>query len=458
MIGRWISQLFSGSEGVTAESKVALAAMVEGNVTSAGLPLGKMLCAFSEGRLTSFYCDQLPAGRKSDEWWWLVPCDDLELKLTLPMEESTVAVAGKIRFEPESELWSLLEGREGLTKEDLASLVTSQLGGLVDSLGLNEGDKLLELDELERERLRARLSLLLQSRGLRCTELGEFTSVPVEDAAMEAEVLEVEEQAGGSEQPQKDDEVVWAEILEEVNTADDWEGVMASIESAGVNVDETTAGQLYELGEAVVDRQVQAKQVAARMKQMLAESKQQVRVSDAEVRRMRGLDLRLDTLGGSTAATQKAGGPQIETKRRPWTWWMLNRKRVDERLLRFLNDTVDQLRTALDAYRSTVKVGPELVELRRIDKELQMTVDLLETVPTLAPKRPDFRLDRKKIKELVGSVERAVTNAEVALAHCGELQRAELGDDDWLATCGDICSALDRLNEELRQRRMVRET
>ncbi|MGH7201447.1 MAG: hypothetical protein ACREJB_12630, partial [Planctomycetaceae bacterium] len=147
---------------------------------SDGLPGGKMLCVFQRGRLVNYHETDAPAALGNGEVGWLVPRDDAAFDLETELGEQVVRTCATVRFEPESELLQLLNEREFLTRDDIAALLTSQLAGLLELEGHENAASLESLGDFERERLRAKLSLLLQTRGLRCTDLAAFEAVQMQ--------------------------------------------------------------------------------------------------------------------------------------------------------------------------------------------------------------------------------------------------------------------------------------
>lgn len=133
-----------------------------------------MLCFFRQGMLLEVCREGKPRPPAAGETCWLLPGDDVPVPISLDLGGQTVASSLTVRFEPESQLAGLLASQSELLREDLAALVTSELAGLLDLLGQHGSAELIDLDEESRERLRAKLSLLLQTRGVRCTGLERF--------------------------------------------------------------------------------------------------------------------------------------------------------------------------------------------------------------------------------------------------------------------------------------------
>lgn len=151
-----------------------IARLAEENIANSSLPSDHILCAFNEERLVNYYRDLAPADKPADERWWLIPCADLPVTLTVQIDQEMMEVDITVRLEAETELLGLLGDRAVLTVEDLVPLLEVQLSALTDTPEEEDTQRLVDLGRLERERLRARYSLRLQKKGLRCTDISRF--------------------------------------------------------------------------------------------------------------------------------------------------------------------------------------------------------------------------------------------------------------------------------------------
>jgi len=466
LFGRWRKKVESTVD--------RLAVKVTGQLPNGAVPVDKILCLFDRGRLVNSYRDEaVPKERREGEEWWLIPREDLPLKATVPLpdENGNVTVEATVRFDPDTELGTLLAGRDHLSREEVLSLVTSQLTGLLEMAGYANVETVESLDVVEMERMRARLSLLLQGRGLRCTDLSPFAAV---SHASQADTITipvfVEAEAKVSPLAAKDDSLPskeeLAEVVAEVKTSDDWDQLVTAMEQAGCQFDEKESQQLVDMGENVLARKVKSTDVATKLSQMTEQATRRAAIPKPDLRRWRGLDLRLQTLESDSDAplaslsdeqkAERAGAPDIRRRRRPWTFWMFTRRSIDDRLVEFLTTTLGTLRSEFDSYRSRTKDIKELVKLRKIDERLGLGIDLLKTMPTLSPAQRNLRLNRGEVKQLVRRVEGAVTAIEMAQAEIKAMKKHAAGGEEWHGSAESICAALDRLNGEIKERRELR--
>ena len=151
-----------------------VAEQAQGISPNSSLPAEQILCAFNDERLVNYYRDQAPDSKPGGENWWLIPRDDVPVTLTLQIDQELMEVDILVRLEAESELMDLLADRKVLTMDHLTPLLAEELTTLADIPDEADAERLIDLGKLDRERLRARYSLRLQKKGLRCTDISRF--------------------------------------------------------------------------------------------------------------------------------------------------------------------------------------------------------------------------------------------------------------------------------------------
>ncbi len=363
-----------------------------------------MLVIFCQGQLVNYYRDDPPAERRKDESWWLVPGNDLVLGIKIAVDNETCSVDVSVRFEAEADLLNLLESQECLSRDDLVSLVTSKLAGLVDMLDYPENGSLVATNTGNQERLRARLSLVLQNHGLRCTDISDWQLVETLDSTGE--------EASKAETVPTDELV---EAIQQVSQPGHWDRLVTTLEAGGCQFGQRETEQLDDLRQQVVDHTIATDQATSRLQELIHKARQQAGIPRPELQRWQGLEMRLNA--SLPVDSEEAGKPAAEShdqslsvtrKRRPGTWWLLSHRAVDDRLLGYLQETLSRLRGEFDSYRSSKSLQQGLVLLRRIDQRLAMALDLVETVPTLRPPQASQRIKRTRIKPLVKHLEAAV--------------------------------------------------
>ena len=490
MLSEIFARMFRKKSPAPQSQPDRVAVKTDGRAPSGDIPEGTMICFFREGMLLDVCREGRSPAPAAGETCWLVPSDDVPLQITLDAGGQTAAADLSVRFEPDSQLADLLEERSDLLREDLEALVTSQLVGLLDLLGQHASSDLLDMDDESRERLRAKLSLLLQTHGMRCTGLDRFyivlTAVPAgaagpkpgpgrlrggsaADTPLLATLADPAPPAGAEEPAAAaaaaELEPVLAKAIRSVKTDRQWEDLMAEIEASGMPVDEPAAAELDEIGEDVVGGEVKPEQAARRIRTMAEEAARKSGIPSPDLRRWKGLALRLRASETAAAPAEEGfgeplefagGGSPLRPARRPWTWWMLRRSSIDGRLQSFLKECTSQTRAALEQYRARLKDIRRAGQVRELGERLRTIDDLLATVPTLQPRWRKLRLDGGRVKELVQSVERAVTAAEMAQAEARELIQCPPGSDAWDEALAATDASLSALAEHLRARRAVR--
>ena len=435
MLRELFARFFRRRRPASESESLRLAYQVEDVLPPGPLPRGMTACVLRGGELVTVSREDAPR-MQDDEVCWLLPADDLPVPVVLQRGESSLAVEATVRFETDPAIAALLRDRTALTREELAALLTSELAGLTDMLGHADADALAALDDESRERLRAKLSLMLQAKGLRCTGLGAFQPAPVAEPpikAVEASEPAAAAEPGGEaaqgELAAADLQPALAAAIESVQDDAQWDDLVGQLEAGGMALDESAADELDALGAALVDRQVGAAQAAERVSQLAEAARHAAGIVDPDLRRWQGLALRLRLLDVSPESPSDDGGkssshpsptgvrPRAAAKiRRPWTWWMLRRSSIDTRLQQFLQDTVRQIRASLDEYRNGLEQIAAAARVKELSDRLRLVEDLLETVPILTPRPRQYRLDRDQARQAVQNIERAVTAAELTHA------------------------------------------
>ncbi len=434
-----------------------LAYQVDGTLPPGPLPAQLMACVLRRGELIAVSRDAAPRVQDG-ELCWLLPADDVMLPIHLPPDDSPLAVDISVRFETDPSIAVLLRDRAALTSDELTVLVTSELSGLVDLLGHADATVLTTLDDEDRERLRAKLSLMLQTKGLRCTGLGEFRPAAVVEEPEKPAML-VDTTAGtGEEWPEPETEraglePVLAEVIGQVRSAEQWEELLEQIEASGMPLDDAVVDELDALGQSVVRGQIDAKQAARRVSELAEAARTDAGVVQPDLRHWQGLALRMRLLD---AAEVERNSFRSTRSRRPWTWWMLRRTSVDQRLRQFLQDVVHRSRASLDAYRSSLQQISTAGSVKELSDRFRVVEDLLETVPTLVPSQRQYRLDGQQQKQAVQNIQRAVTAAELVQAATHVLSTQPEGTVPWRTALAEATSAIQALEDHLRARRQMR--
>lgn len=466
MLRELFERFFRRRRPVVEPEPSRLAYRIDGGLPSGALPRGMAACVLRRGELAAVSREDAPR-IEDGEVCWLVPADDLPVPVVLQLDESPLAVEVTVRFETDPTIAVLLRDRTALTRDDLAALLTSELAGLADMLGHADAAALTALDDDSRERLRAKLSLMLQAKGLRCTGLGTFRPAPeppIEEPAAAVEPSgEVVEPALDAAELQP----ALAQAIGAVQDDDQWDELVNQLEAGGLALDELAADELDALGAAVVDRRIEPPQAAERVSQLAEAARRAAGVVRPDLRRWQGLALRLRLLDAGDEKVERnsfrsepdlhaSERNEFRSTRRPWTWWMLRRSSVDVRLRRFLQDTVRQTRASLDEYRSRLAQIGSAARVKELSDRFRLVEDLLATVPTLTPRPRQYRLDRAQVKQAVQRIERAVTAAELAQAAVHALATQSEDSAAGQTALSEATTAVNALDEHLRARRRVR--
>jgi hypothetical protein len=174
LLSELINRLFrKPAEGKKSELQAIARVATEINCNDE-ISIDHTLCAFNKERLVNTYRDRAPDSMPADEDWWLIPTDEFPVTLTVDIDQDIMEVDVMVRLEAETELMKLMADRKLLTVEDLVPLLEEELSSLADEPEEVDTQRLIDLGKPQRERLRARYSLRLQKKGLRCTDISRF--------------------------------------------------------------------------------------------------------------------------------------------------------------------------------------------------------------------------------------------------------------------------------------------
>lgn len=445
-------QLFNRMFRSTGTGACAVAERVDA-LADGAVPTGKLLAVIADRRLANIYTESPPAVRAAGEQWWLVAAGEVRISTEVDCRGGSLTVEIDVRAETDGDLLLLLAGRKDrVSHEDVVCLVTSQLAGLlqVDELA---AETLAAADAEMLETLRARLSLLLHAHGLRCIRLGEFEHVLVE-----CEVVESQEEPQ-SEACEIDCEQL-AEVIAAIESAQQWEELAEAVQVCSAGLPPESAEEIERIGEAVLFRSISTDAAADRVHQLAIEARTQAGVPPADLRRFRGLALRLqshdfrDGGGEGRSGDAPSAWPEPATRQRS-ALGSLRSGSVDARLRDFLSSTVRELESYLASATCQQQPAANLVKLRAIDERLQLIKHLLETNPTLY-RAAGSAAASSRIPALVRAVERAVTLAEATVGQVRVLLKLDHDSDAWGSACDAVSTNLDRMAGELQDRRAVR--
>ncbi|MCH7728251.1 MAG: hypothetical protein IH991_17500, partial [Planctomycetes bacterium] len=338
------------------------------------LPSRHVLCLF-EGSSLRDRCREVPqAGWPDSQTGWLIPDHDVPLELLICCDEgSPLRTRISVRFVPELELGKhLCRQQQEVRLDTLTSLATSALSGLIDQAG-HSPQSLVSLTTDELEQLRAHLSLLLQSHGLRCTSLAALEQASVDTSPNPAA------------RNQYDAASYTDELVDYVQKTQDAEVVVPLLQAAGLTVSED---QLAKLQKQLSKANSKPDEIARRIDELVSAARRDAGNRRPDLRRWRGAALRLRVEEDLADQPSPNETPAVSSARemplvekRPHTWWLLSQRAADRRLRRFLREVVIVLRCRLEEnFRHAAKASAA-ADLRELTTRLRLMEDLLDTTP-----------------------------------------------------------------------------
>lgn len=458
-VKKWFNSLFrSNVVHVTPGKETFLCRRVDISEMNSlkDVPDGQQICLYRGSRLVLAQRDAVPEKVNPGEVCWFIPTQDVSVQLVCLLGETSLKTTATIRFEPDFSLGELLEGRKEVSETDLAPVISSQLGSLFDMLGSFTPEIALKLDKSQNEKLRAKLSLMLQNRGMRCTGLSSFTLMEKSEksAVPEEKTVTVDSETV------KKAEAELTEATANVKTLDDWEELLDSLDLAGLRTDAENTEKLRELGEQVIHKKITSADAARKIQSMAQEMSQRAArgSQDTVYYDIKGLRMRLENRVTSTPEVNE-DIPQtaiISQNKCPKSGWFWSDARVDEQLCHYLNTQFGTIQTLIHTLTSSKLPVTGLIQLREMEKELGLVKDLVRTMTTLTPQKWSWSLESSTVKDSIRHIKLAVTATELVEGALRRMAQEKPGTAEWNSCSSECFAALKELQNQLRMRRKTR--
>ena len=141
MLFDMIAALFRRKKPAADQPRQELAWRVDRAAPRQPFPEGKLACVFRGATLISTSSDAVPARVGEGETCWLLPAADVGMLIDVEIGAEVVSSLVEVRFEVDGLLGELLRKRDALRQEDVAALVSSELGGTAGSAGPRLGQR-----------------------------------------------------------------------------------------------------------------------------------------------------------------------------------------------------------------------------------------------------------------------------------------------------------------------------
>ncbi len=466
----FLKRWFFGAE----EKKAAEAPVAVGYARLADIPKGTVLAetlavVCSGNRMTLFAKNSLPERLCGGELCWLVPADDVPLTVEFALWDVLLAMSVKVRFEADDHFAAYVLERESISREDLETLVAGEFLALAELETLTPEQLLPGDSEAETRfrwnRLRAGLSLLLQQQGLRCTGITEIRKL-----AATQKKLAPEEAAGAAAITLVPAEVrsEIRQTLEAVKSDADWDVFMDQMGEAGAISGMDVAAKMDALGAAYLAREMAAEAVSDKICELLARNDRQNRGARQNVANWNALSTRLRWMDMMTADAEPA---DVETfpknaelakllpkkLRGPSIWYIFRRASADEKLQRFLVESVTKMQGSLTLARTRLTDFSQKAELEKAGMLLSQIQQQLGMVPAISAPTRQLRHKQRPTAELLAILRRSVTSTQMAFGLLRDLAADSLTKTEFDAKAAQLQAVLTVLDADVRSRRKLYE-
>jgi hypothetical protein len=250
-----------------------------------------------------------------------------------------------------------------------------------------------------------------------------------------------------------------AKLVGGLKSEADWNTLKDGMAQAGIPLDNSATQQLASLRDDVLKQAVSPDRAVSRLAALTAEAFERAGVQPPDLVRWETLAERLSDDGQEDVTeepSRSAGAIGVAAAKRPATWWMWNRAEVDRRWMQFVKRGVSHCCTACDQGLTEIRVLEALRPLRDLRDQVVLARELLDTMPPLTPDKRAFRIEAWRVKELLTSVEQAVTATEKLLTQTRALLALPPESSAWQNAVKDCRQSVSALIQNLRDRRAVR--
>ena len=248
-------------------------------------------------------------------------------------------------------------------------------------------------------------------------------------------------------------------ILGGLKSEAEWKAVQAGLAQAGIPFDDTASRELAALREDTLKRAISPTESTNRLAMLTAKAFERAGVHLPDLVRWQNVSRRLtdEVFENSAELSPTLASPVgVATAKTPSTWWVWNQAEVDRRRLRFVSRSVDHCSTACSQALATIRDLPTLRQLRELRDQLTLVSDLLDTMPPLSPEIRSLRVEGWKVKELLKSVEQAVSASDTLSAQTRRMLGANPETSEWQTALQECRQSTHLLIQNLNDRRAVR--
>ncbi len=150
-----------------------------------------------------------------------------------------------------------------------------------------------------------------------------------------------------------------------------------------------------------------------------------------------------------------AAAPSARVAKVPSTWYLLRKQKVDEKLRRYLKNSVQKLGIKLDAALNRHNSIPAKAQFHPSQQTLKRIADKISMTPGLSSGGSGFRQKRQGYGELLAAVRRSVTAIQLIDGFLSRLISENVTEKEQSDLLGGLESTLETLENEINQRKNI---
>jgi hypothetical protein len=425
------------------------------------IPDGFHLCQFHETHLVQNFTDKPPANVNEGDALWLIPNGELAVSAEVPNGDTTADADLVVAFDPGDALGRLLAKADRLDRGDIGELVAAGLIAAVALPGIGGWTKLLKGDRKKLGDFRTSLDDSLRSQGIRCNQIREVRPrVNVETESKDKSHWQQDRPAPPAQSGEVADQDYLTATIGALKNETEWQAMQATLVQAGIPFDATASQQLAALRDETLKRATSPAQAVNRLAMLAAEAFERAGVhSSDDLARWQNVSQRLGDESLEFAIEVPPATPSsaaVAAAKAPSTWWIWNRTEVDRRRLLFVGRSLEHCWTACNQALADIRDLPALRQLRELREQLALARQLLETMPPLTPEKRALRVGGPKIKNLLKSLDEAVSASDTLSTRMREMLGSAPGAAEWESALYDCRRSIHLLIQNLNDRRAVR--
>jgi len=408
------------------------------------------LLIFGKNGVENVLEDDFPQTMAAESLYWAIPKKEITLKIPFDVRDSACHVEAILELEPDASLDWIVKSRDSFEERELIELAAKELAVLLRTMEWSQDS--FE-DEFENEQLRAKLSVRLMEKGIRCNGLASF-SMRQRDVTEELHDEPVEES----------DFVQEEKAFEEIQSCvmQDWDELQRQFMESDLKITPDELQQLDSIHEDHLQNRFSLEQTTRKIMQMANEKAEMVDAPvpeqdywSNEVTRRRIVDRQIHFEEDLSVCDNDDVCLENTSFCREEPVEVIDPIQADRQFRQVLDLSLKTSRTLYAQRRQSLELIIHLAEVRRLDREIHTVEDMLKTLPALKPSEESLCYRNDEIRVMLEAMEQGKCFAQQLEHLARELQEVASGSQDWKDTINESRRVICQLSQAVKARRRV---